>query len=181
METKKILIVVDCQNDFITGSLRNEEAIKVVPNIVRKINEFNGDRIFATQDTHFENYLDTKEGKWLPVTHCIKGTEGWDFEPSVKKALHDAEERTAVTYIGKFTFGSPDLAHLVSSLSRQGAEIEIVGFCTDICVVSNALLIKSAVYDKADISVDESCCAGVTPESHDAAIKTMNMCQIKII
>ena len=183
MKTKKILVVVDCQVDFITGSLRNEEAIKKVPNIVKKINEFDGDAIFYTMDTHAENYMETNEGKKLPVVHCVKGTEGWEIEASVKAALEDAKLRNIkVACVEKPTFGSYDLVEEIKRISLwSDLDIELVGFCTDICVVSNALLVKAAFYEKAKITVVEDCCAGVTPETHFAACKTMQMCQIDVV
>ena len=183
METKKILVVIDVQNDFITGSLRNEEAIKKVPNIVKKINEFDGDAIFYTMDTHAENYMETNEGRKLPVVHCVKGTEGWEIEASVKAALEDAKLRNIkVTCVEKPTFGSYDLVEEIKRISLwSDLDIELVGFCTDICVVSNALLVKAAFYERAKITVAEDCCAGVTPETHFAACKTMQMCQIDVI
>lgn len=183
METKKVLIVIDVQNDFITGSLRNEEAIKKVPNIVKKIRNFKGNAIFYTMDTHSENYLSTNEGEKLPVVHCVKGTDGWEIEPNVKAALEDAKLRNIkVVCVEKPTFGSYDLVDEIKRISLWAdLDIELVGFCTDICVVSNALLVKAAFYEKAKISVIEDCCAGVTPETHFAACKTMQMCQIDVI
>ena len=183
METKKILIVIDVQNDFITGSLRKEEAIKKVPNIVKKINEFDGDAIFYTMDTHHKDYLDTNEGKKLPVVHCVEGTEGWEIEGSVMDALTDADKRgIKVVRVEKPTFGSYDLVDEIKHISLWAdLDIEFVGFCTDICVVSNALLVKAAFYEKAKIAVVEDCCAGVTPETHEAALTTMKMCQIDVI
>ena len=180
----KILCVIDCQNDFITGALRNEEAIKKIPNIVEKIRKFDGDRICVTTDTHFDNYLETREGIALPVKHCIAGSDGWNIEPNVKAALHDASLRNiSVIYIEKPTFGSYELVNNLRLTYGRYADvsIELIGFCTDICVVSNAILLKAAFYNNADIFVDASCCAGVTPETHDAALKTMKMCQINII
>jgi len=183
METRKVLAVIDVQNDFITGSLRNEEAIKKVPNIVKKINEFDGDAIFYTMDTHPENYMETNEGKKLPVVHCVKGTEGWEIEASVMDALNKAAGRgVRVARVEKPTFGSYDLVGEIRRISLWAdLDIEFVGFCTDICVVSNALLVKAAFYDKAKVTVVEDCCAGVTPETHFAACKTMQMCQIDVI
>ena len=183
MDTRKVLVVIDVQNDFITGSLRNEEAIKNVPNIVKKINEFDGDAIFYTMDTHPENYMETNEGKKLPVVHCVKGTEGWQIEDSVMDALTDADRRgIKVVRVEKPTFGSYDLVEEIKHVSLWAdLDIEFVGYCTDICVVSNALLVKAAFYDKANIKVVENCCAGVTPETHEAALTTMKMCQIEII
>ena len=178
----KILIVVDAQNDFIDGSLANPVAQKRVGNIAKKISEFKGDFIYVTRDTHEENYLKTKEGEKLPVVHCVKGTEGWLLNKEVSEALihHDVGETQTVMYLNKPTFGSTELAKSIKKLDGE-LDIEIVGFCTDICVVSNALLIKAAVYDRATITVDASCCAGVTPESHNAALLTMKMCQINVV
>ena len=178
-----ILCVIDAQNDFITGSLRNEEAIKTIPNLVKKIREFNGDAIFYTLDTHNQDYLETKEGKKLPVVHCVRGTDGWKLEANVESALNDAHLRNIpVTKVEKPTFGSFDLIEKIKRRTLlDDIDIEIVGYCTDICVVSNALAIKAGFYDKANITVDVSCCAGVTPESHKAALLTMKMCQINIV
>jgi nicotinamidase-related amidase len=183
METRKVLAVIDVQNDFITGSLRNEEAIKKVPNIVNKIRNFNGDAIFYTMDTHSENYLSTKEGEKLPVVHCVKGTEGWEIEPNVKAALEDAKLRNIkVVCVEKPTFGSYDLVEEIKRVSLwTNLDIEFVGFCTDICVVSNALLLKAYFYDIADITVDAKCCACVSDKTHDAALTTMETCQINVI
>ena len=185
MEKKKILVCIDVQNDFITGALRNEEAIKKVPNIVEKINSFDGDAIFYTMDTHWEDYLQTKEGQKLPFTHCVKRTEGWEIEPTVMEALTNAKNSgIPVAKIEKPTFGSFGLVDSIRNFNfgkPTDMDIEFVGFCTDICVVSNALMVKAAFYDRADIKVDSNCCAGVTPESHEAALTTMKMCQIDIV
>jgi nicotinamidase-related amidase len=184
----KILVVVDVQNDFVDGSLRNEEAIKKIPNIVKKIEEFNGNYIFVTRDTHFPNYLESNEGKHLPVVHCVNGTDGWFINADVAKALHAkelSEDTCIISYINKPTFGSTDLVEKIKSiminLKENEIELEFIGFCTDICVVSNVLLCKANFYETANIIVDSSCCAGVTPESHEAALTTMRMCQIDII
>ena len=182
---KKVLVVIDAQNDFINGSLRNEDAIKAIPNLVKKIRSFDGDEIFVTQDTHEKYYLETPEGKKLPVVHCVDGTEGWKLNANVSAALDDAKLRNInVTYIKKPTFGSYELVDKIKELYINGVEtvdIEFIGFCTDICVVSNVFLIKAALYDIANITVDASCCAGVTPETHIAALTTMKMCQIDVI
>lgn len=176
----KILVVVDMQNDFITGSLGTPEARAIVPKVKKKIEEAveNGDLIVYTHDTHFDNYLETREGKKLPVKHCIYQTEGWKIPD---------ELMTPFTYkytemVDKFTFGSEDLIDRIrsSKLALSCNEIELVGLCTDICVVSNALLLKAAFYETMEISVDATCCAGVTPETHEAALKTMEMCQINV-
>jgi len=166
----KYLIVVDMQNDFIDGSLGTKEAIAIVPNVVKKIREWDGP-IIATYDTHQADYLQTQEGKFLPVEHCIENTHGWQLNPEVEAALEGKD----VTKVKKPTFGCVQLPELVGETD----EIELVGLCTDICVVSNALLLKANYYE-TPISVDASCCAGVTPEPHDAALTTMRMCQIVI-
>ncbi len=173
---KKILVVVDMQKDFVDGALGTKEAVAIVDNVVNKINDHDGD-IFVTYDTHFENYMETSEGKKLPVPHCIKGTDGWKLNDKVQAAL-DAKTYTEVE---KITFGSVDLPQLVKKAVGDGEfEIELVGLCTDICVVSNALLLK-ATFPEVAISVDASCCAGVTPDTHNAALATMKMCQINVV
>jgi len=185
IENLRTLVVVDVQNDFIDGSLRNEEAIARIPNIVDYINKYDGDVIYVTQDTHGENYLDTPEGKKLPVVHCVLGTPGWQINDDVFKALMDAQERgILVSFIQKPTFGSYELIDTLRDLYAdkypKNWNIDFLGFCTDICVVSNVLLTKAAFYNDANIGVIENCCAGVTPESHQAALNTMQMCQIDI-
>ena len=179
---KRILVLIDVQNDFITGSLRNEEAIKTVPNIVEKVKNFEGDYIFLTQDTHSEDYMATKEGEKLPVVHCIDGTEGWEIEPSVAEEIDKKrqDDKIIVETLVKPTFASFDLAREIAKIPGE-LDIEFVGFCTDICVVSNALLVKGETYNRANIKVDASCCAGVTVETHNAALLTMKMCQIDVI
>lgn len=172
---KNILIVVDMQNDFIDGSLGTAEAQAIVGGVVEKIENFKGD-IIATLDTHTEDYLNTAEGKKLPIPHCIKGTKGWEPNGRVGAALSKKGCKT----IEKPTFGSFELAEYIQNrYSSEPLSIELVGLCTDICVVSNALLLKAAFYE-SEISVDARCCAGVTPESHNAALCTMKMCQIDI-
>lgn len=171
---KKFLIVIDMQNDFIDGSLGTPEAQAIVPAVLKKIKSYSEDCIIATRDTHEENYLETSEGKNLPVKHCIRNTPGWELHPAVAAAIGDAQ------IVDKPTFGSVKLAHMLYSKSQaEPFSLEIIGLCTDICVVSNALLLKAA-FPEIPISVDASCCAGVTPESHLAALTTMKMCQIQI-
>lgn len=171
---RKILIVVDMQNDFIDGALGTEEAVAIVPAVIDKIRSYPVENIIATRDTHQEDYLDSQEGKYLPVKHCIKGTKGWQIKESVAAALGAAE------VIDKPTFGSVSLAQkLVGMNQEEPVEIEMVGLCTDICVVSNALAIK-AFLPEVKITVDEKCCAGVTQKSHEAAITTMKSCQIQV-
>ena len=172
---KKILIVVDMQKDFVDGALGTKEAVSIVPNVVAKINGFDGE-IIVTYDTHFENYMETKEGENLPVPHCIKGTGGWQLDEKISKAL----EKKSYKSVEKLTFGSYELPNIVKQIADdEDFSIELVGLCTDICVVSNALLLK-AHFPETQISVDAECCAGVTPETHTAALTTMKMCQIKI-
>lgn len=175
---KKLLIVVDVQNDFVDGALGSKEAQAIVPNVVKKINEWDGDIIF-TLDTHGENYLETREGKYLPVKHCIECTDGHRINQEVLNAVHSKEgDKSYISTLSKRTFGSTALPEVI-----RGADVdyvELVGLCTDICVVSNAMLLK-AHYPEMDIAVDASCCAGVTPESHQAALTTMKMCQINVI
>lgn len=173
---KKILIVVDMQNDFVDGALGTAEAAAIVNKVAEKIRGFQG-LIFATYDTHFENYMETSEGKKLPVRHCIKGTEGWQLNEKVAQALSEKN----FTEVEKLTFGSVDLPELVIKAAEgEDFEIELVGLCTDICVVSNALLLK-ANFPEAEITVDASCCAGVTVDTHKAALATMKMCQINVV
>lgn len=172
---KKILVVVDMQKDFVDGALGTAEAIAIVPRVVQKIRQFQGD-IFVTFDTHFENYMDTAEGKALPVVHCVKGTPGWQLDGEVAKAL----EGKAYTAVEKLTFGSKELPALIGLAGGEDFSIELMGLCTDICVVSNALMLK-AHFPEIPIFIHADCCAGVTPASHEAALATMKMCQIQIL
>lgn len=178
MATKKILLVIDVQNDFITGALRNEEAIKKLPNIVNLLKTERFDETYVTMDTHDENYMNTLEGSKLPVKHCINGTEGWHMPDEVAKTktIQNAE------VFEKPTFGSTYMAeHLAAAnYPKEDCEFTIVGFCTDICVVSNALLLR-ANFPNSKITVRKDCVAGVTPESNEAALLTMKMCQIDVI
>jgi nicotinamidase-related amidase len=181
----KTLIVVDMQNDFIDGALGTKEAVAIVSNVKKKIEHAisKGDMIIYTRDTHFENYLNTKEGKKLPVEHCIYGTKGW----SIPDELFPRADYKNAFVIDKYTFGSCELPTMLRKMFVEDEkmfdcnEIELVGLCTDICVVSNALLLKAEFYNELEITVDASCCAGVTPESHKAALLTMKMCQINVI
>ena len=171
---RKILIVIDMQNDFIDGALGTKEALSIVPMVKEKILSYPKENVFATMDTHGEDYLATQEGKNLPVRHCIKGTAGWEIRDEIKELL------IGEGIYEKPTFGSVELAEDLLKLSREEEiELEIVGLCPDICVVSNALLLK-AFMPEVKISVDPSCCAGVTPEKHLAALETMRSCQIMI-
>lgn len=171
---QNILIVIDMQNDFIDMALGTKEAVGIVAGVKRKIEEFDGPVLF-TRDTHEANYLDTQEGRKLPVPHCIRGTKGWEI-----RAELDALRKTEP--IDKGTFGSAKLAEELAARNRQEeiGSITLVGLCTDICVISNALLIK-AFLPEIPVVVDAACCAGVTPESHENALKAMEMCQIEIV
>lgn len=172
---ERYLVVIDMQKDFIDGALGSEMAQGIVPEVIRKIGEYKPGNIYATRDTHFENYLDTLEGKKLPVTHCIKESEGWQIHPEVSAAMPEAK------IFDKYTFGSEQLAQELYQRSLAGEmEIELVGLCTDICVVSNALLLRAKLPGTV-IRVDPKCCAGVTEETHKAALQTMKMCQIDIL
>lgn len=169
----KVLVVVDMQKDFIDGSLGTKEAVAIVPAVVKKIREWDG-IVVATRDTHQSDYMQTQEGRFLPVEHCIEGTDGWKINPDVQQAL---DERSA-QIVNKPTFGSVALSMM---LMQSGVtEIQLVGLCTDICVVSNALLLKANM-PEVPMSVDASCCAGVTPEKHEAALETMRSCQITVL
>lgn len=173
MGNKKVLLVIDMQNDFIDGTLRNEEAMKIIENVNKKITKYreNGDTIIFTRDTHDTNYLNTNEGKNLPVLHCIKGTEGWQISSKVNVGEHDK-------IIDKPTFGSLELAEYIATIEPE--KIELIGVCTDICVISNAMILKAKL-PEIEISVDATCCAGVTPQSHKNALEAMKMCHINVI
>lgn len=173
---QKILVVVDMQKDFVDGALGTTEAVAIVDNVVKKIENFDGD-IIVTYDTHFDNYMETQEGKNLPVPHCIKGSDGWMLDKKVQAAV-DAKGFKAIE---KPTFGSTELSEYIrANYNPSQLEIELIGLCTDICVVSNALLLK-ANFLETNVSVDSSCCAGVTVDSHNAALTTMKMCQVNVI
>ena len=172
---RKILLVIDMQNDFINGALGTSEAEAIVGRVAEEIRKYPTENVIATRDTHTENYLNTQEGWKLPVVHCVRGTPGWELHPEIAAALKGA------AVIDKPTFGSKELAEKLSLLSEQDdLEVTLAGLCTDICVVSNALLIK-AFLPETPVRVIADCCAGVTPESHQAALDTMRMCQIEIV
>lgn len=175
----RFLIVVDMQKDFVDGSLGSKEAVAIVPNAVKKINDFDG-TVICTYDTHSENYMETSEGKKLPIIHCVENTDGWQLNSEIQEAVN------AKNYISlhKITFGSKDLPSLIKSLAGDvnDSELDIclIGLCTDICVVSNALYLK-ANFPEASISVDSACCAGVSIATHNAALDTMRCCQIDVV
>ncbi len=168
---QKYLLVIDMQKDFIDGALGTKEAVAILPRVRDKINEYksNGDKIIFTRDTHFDDYLNTNEGKYLPVTHCIKNTDGWQ--------IYNGIYTDGAEIIDKLSFGYTDWAKHITD--DDGLQIELIGLCTDICVVSNALILK-ALFPDATVCVDPSACAGVTPDTHNAALDTMKMCQVEV-
>ena len=173
---KKLLLVIDMQNDFIDGALGTKEAAAIVPNVVKRIQEFEGDVLY-TRDTHSDNYMETQEGRNLPVPHCIKGTPGWELQADLK-ALCEARQAAV---LDKITFGAKDLPAYLEARYPGGLEcVELIGLCTDICVISNAMVLK-AFFTVLPVSVTASCCAGVTPESHENALNAMKMCQIAVL
>lgn len=171
-----ILVVIDMQNDFISGVLGSEEAKKILPAVVDKLEHWKGDILF-TRDTHQANYLDTQEGKNLPVPHCLEGSEGWEIHPDLTKFITRSP-------VNKGSFGSMDLVEEIRTLQGNCDEtqltITLLGLCTDICVIANAMILKPA-FPEALIQVDSHCCAGVTVESHQNALQAMKMCQISIL
>ena len=173
----KLLVVVDMQNDFIDGALGTPEAVAIVPNVATKIKQYvdNGDKILYTADTHYnENYLETQEGQKLPVSHCIDNTHGW--------MIADGLYVDKFPLVRKNTFGLWDIGYRLEQLANHAdiESIEVVGLCTDICVISNVMLIKSW-FEEIPVIVDSSCCAGVTPQSHNNALEAMKMCQIEVV
>ena len=168
----KILVVVDMQNDFISGALGTPEAQSIIPYVVSKVKDFDG-RVIFTRDTHQKDYLSTQEGTKLPVVHCVMDTQGWKICPQLAPFAKDI--------IDKPTFGSTELQDLLAKEEKEEHidEVELVGICTDICVISNAMLLKSTLLD-TEITVDSKGCAGVTPQSHQTALEAMKMCQINV-
>lgn len=171
----KYLVVVDMQKDFVDGALGTKDAQTIVPNVVKAIQRFQG-KIIYTKDTHEENYLDTQEGRNLPVVHCVKGTDGWQLDAQVA-AVQDSE----AAVFEKETFGSKQLALYLQQANEKETieEIVFIGLCTDICVISNAMLVK-AFLPEVPVTVWKDCCAGVTPESHNNALEAMKICQIRV-
>ncbi|MCD7822537.1 MAG: cysteine hydrolase [Oscillospiraceae bacterium] len=167
------LIVIDMQNDFIDGALGTAEAVSIVPNVKKKVSEYlsSGGTVIYTRDTHTSEYLSTQEGKNLPVIHCVRGTEGWEIANGVYA--------DGCKIVDKPSFGSTELPEVLAEI-KDLKSIELVGLCTDICVISNAMILKAA-FPEIPITVNSSCCAGVTPESHENALKAMAVCQIKIV
>ena len=170
---KKALVVIDMQNDFIDGALGTPEAEAIVPAVKAKIRTYPSEAVFATMDTHGPDYLATQEGRKLPVVHCVRGTDGWQLRPEIAALVSEGH------IYEKPTFGSLRLAEDLARMPDL-EEIELIGLCTDICVVSNALLLK-AMMPEVRIIVDAACCAGVTPAKHEAALETMRSCQAEIV
>jgi nicotinamidase-related amidase len=184
-DAMKTLIVIDMQKDFIDGALGTPEAAAIVDKVVQRIEESTDELILFTQDTHNADYLDSPEGKKLPVVHCVEGTEGWRINERVQDAWRNNPHSIQLTDVDahifiKPVFGSVDLVEFLKTRSAEIDEIELVGLCTDICVVSNAIMIKNTL-PHVKVSVNAGCCAGVTPQSHSEALNTMQMCQIDII
>ncbi len=172
---RKLLLVIDMQTDFVDGALGTAEAVAIIPNVLREIAKYDKSDIIATRDTHPDEYMSTREGRHLPVPHCIKGTPGWEIHPEIAPALEGCK------IIDKPTFGSTELCeHILELAQGKDIEVTLVGLCTDICVVSNAMLIKAAL-PEIEVSVVSDACAGVTPDTHAAALTTMKMCQINIL
>ena len=167
----KYLIVVDMQVDFITGSLGSSLATAIVPNVVEKVKNFDG-RVIFTRDTHFQNYMETQEGRNLPVPHCIKDSEGWEICDELKPYVE--------TVVDKITFGSIELPEILRSFGEPIEKIELCGLCTDICVISNAMVLKAA-FPEVPVTVDSSCSAGVSVESHNTALDAMRAVQIEVV
>lgn len=175
---EKVLVVVDMQNDFITGSLGSEEAQAIVSKVREKLERFQGSVIF-TRDTHTTEYLSTQEGRNLPVIHCVKDTSGWQIEASLQPYANQPK----VKVFDKESFGSLELTNRIQEIQTQQGKIEeivFVGLCSDICVISNAMIVKAA-FPEIPITVDSSCCAGVTKKSHENALEAMKMCQITVV
>lgn len=171
--SKQVLVVVDMQKDFIDGALGTAEAVAILPKVEEKISSFDGEVVY-TRDTHFDNYMESQEGKNLPVPHCIKDTEGWQIHSDLQKFI------TPDTKVfDKYTFGSVELGKYLAE-KNDISGITLIGLCTDICVISNAMIIKANL-PEVPITVDSACCAGVTPESHENALEAMKMCQIQIV
>lgn len=174
----KVLIVIDMQKDFTTSALGNPETAAVVGNVAEYITKFRNEnkdgKLIATLDTHNEDYMNTQEGKKLPVPHCIRGTDGWMLEDAVENALGEN-----CIKLEKITFGAVDLPFAVGR-DENIEEIQLVGVCTDICVISNAMILKAA-FPEVPIRIIADCCAGVTPDTHNNALEAMKMCQMEII
>lgn len=173
---KKILCVIDMQNDFITGSLGNKEAEKILPSVINKIDSYKLEDVIVTMDTHNDEYLKTHEGRFLPIVHCVKPGDGWKLNEEVYKKVKGCK-----AIISKPSFGSYMLVDLIDQEYENDKDltIEIIGLCTDVCVITNALLLRSA-FPEVNIILDASCCAGSSPEKHKAALEVMRSCCIEV-
>lgn len=178
-----LLIVVDMQNDFIDGSLGTKEAQAIIPKVINRCEDYYDDRyhnIVFTKDTHFPNYLETYEGRHLPIKHCIKGTLGWEIPNYLEDFIRSNNENV----VEKYTFAYMNWPQIISKIQDEEYDtiynIELCGLCTDICVISNALVLRG-LYQDMNIIVDSNCCAGTTPERHKAALEVMKSCQIEVI
>lgn len=175
MIMKRILVVVDMQKDFVDGSLGTAEAQSILDRVREKIQSYPKENVYATLDTHQKDYLNTQEGRFLPVEHCIEGTEGWMLHERIRDLL------TGAVIVTKPGFGSLTLAEMLKKENeKEPISLELIGLCTDICVITNALVLKTFM-PEVPISVDASCCAGVTPFKHEAALETMRSCQIEVV
>ena len=174
---QKVLVVIDMQNDFVDGALGSSQAQLIVDNVRKKIESFDGPIIF-TRDTHDRDYLEHQEGKLLPVPHCVKNTEGWHIVDGLIEAAEGRSIMSPVSFVDKPNFASCELLTRLEGMDRVNPieSITLIGLCTDICVVSNAIMLKAGL-PEIPIHIDSSCCAGVTEESHQAALTTMKMCQ----
>ena len=181
----KILIVVDMQNDFIDGALGTKEAAAILENVAARIQSWGGGPVVFTQDTHQDNYLTTPEGKKLPAPHCIEGTHGWQIHDMILAAWQNKDGTPKIPGLinnafMKPVFGSVELVQYLETRADELTEVELVGVCTDICVISNAIMIKNTL-PNVNVTVNAHCCAGVTPQSHTEALNTMKMCQIDVM
>jgi len=180
----KILVVIDMQNDFIDGVLGTKEAVAIVENVVKRVENSQNELILFTLDTHQSDYLDTPEGQKLPIVHCIEGTDGWQLNAAVDRAWTQKNNKIIIPELNanrfnKDVFGSVELVEFLKEREQKITEIELLGVCTDICVISNAIMIKNTM-PHIKISVNSSCCAGVTAQSHDEALNIMKMCHIDV-
>ena len=185
----KVFVIVDCQNDFIDGSLGTAEAQAIVPRIVEKINNMSDKEntlVLFTKDTHYENYFDTLEGSILPIKHCIENTPGWSINKEIVAAVKKydflgySSKKIINSRVYKNTFGSDDLEEFFVKHKEEIESVEFVGLCTDICVISNVLMARQKM-PNTEIIVDKACCAGVSPDKHEAALEVMRSCQINVI
>lgn len=185
----KILVLIDLQKDFIDGALGSPEAQAIVPRVVEKIKNYSdkgNTLVLFTKDTHYDNYMDTLEGSYLPIPHCIENTSGWSINKEITDAVEKnrflsySSDKIIKSRVYKNTFGSDDLRKFFEKFKDDIEEVEFVGLCTDICVISNVLMARMVLPD-TEITVDASCCAGVTPDKHQAALEVMRSCQINVI